>query len=541
MSSARNRDNRDRDGDGVGAFTATEPSLLYGSPEHYTACVARIRDIRKNQLGQKWEEVASLAVMSKSKLLKNLNRRPAEWTDFLDFIAGAFATLDVRTISYTEKRAEYLNKFIGPTIRAAFSSPPAYPSGLMEYTDRDFQPGDGFPDAALRFLQGEPPTPATAIHAAVPRSGATQIVAASRQHSLLLVHGAVAEGTSTVLHQAAHAALREGRRAFCAHPTALAWAGTLPWTDRPLVVVDCNADRLNEAPAWLVNAFPRDWNGCLVIGVQTRWRSITARLLQETGHRLREIRLPPVQLSEAPSFVDRIVEFRAAPSGLDHGQVQRLFEDGLSQRHYAELWPAQFQATRGVDLEQHFEVLVEGLSAAATRALSAPVFAGFLFHLSSGRTPVASRSLMDALIRNLDIGASALAESLMALQNLPSILAGELYQPYSPEHYKQLSDTEFVFRHPSVTETLFRWCFGAKAEGRGSFRYPKWPYYSAFLRALSERKSADAALMAYEILRRMEQNLEWDYRAGGGAATTHDRTTAVPNISRSPACDDRRG
>src|SRR5262249_22781667 len=100
-------------GDGVGALTVTGPSQPvvsainadldqeYGSPQHYSACVARIRDIRK-KLGQKWEEVASLTGMSKSKLLKNLTRRPAEWTDFLDSMRTEFQNMNMRVISRKE-------------------------------------------------------------------------------------------------------------------------------------------------------------------------------------------------------------------------------------------------------------------------------------------------------------------------------------------------------------------------------------------------------------------------------------------------------
>jgi hypothetical protein len=85
------------------------PTTSYGTPEHWRACTSEVRRIKKH-LGVRWETVAEAVNMSKSKLLGDLKRRPAEWSDLLDKLAGAFAHLDLRSVPHGEKRRAYLDK-----------------------------------------------------------------------------------------------------------------------------------------------------------------------------------------------------------------------------------------------------------------------------------------------------------------------------------------------------------------------------------------------------------------------------------------------
>jgi hypothetical protein len=94
----------------------TDPApCKYGSPAHYRTCVARIREIRKVEIGRPWSDVAAQFRPStrQSTLLKRLTRRPADWIGFLENLAQAFAKLDASQGNLEQKTKSYFYRFLG--------------------------------------------------------------------------------------------------------------------------------------------------------------------------------------------------------------------------------------------------------------------------------------------------------------------------------------------------------------------------------------------------------------------------------------------
>src|SRR5206468_11120657 len=101
------------------------------------------------------------------------------------------------------------------------------------------------------------------------------------------------------------------------------------------------------------------------------------------------------------------------------------------------------------------------------------------------------------------IDQAAINRCVGALFKLSSALEGELRHGFSAEDTQQLENFTLEFRHPAVTESIFRFCFGAADPARGSFRFAKWPLYSALARALPAGSNS-AGWIAYSVLLRMQ-------------------------------------
>lgn len=388
---------------------------------------------------------------------------------------------------------------------------------IKELSLKDFTIRADFDDRAIEFLQGRSPTLDTAIHAAVPRSIADDIVRLATRFDILIVHGAIGEGTSTVLMQSALQALKDGRRVFrVIHADSLlTGCEMLPWTDRPFVFLD-NAHQLTELPRWLHYADSDQQFGSLILGTQTRRRSHLSGLLAGCSRSRREIRIPAVRPEHADTYVELIERYRAAPKELSRERIGELFRSGLSLRHgLAGLWPAQYQATRGMLLDQRLHELVGSVAPHVRQVLSMLAFAGFVTNTLKSPPPTSFmilKTMLDTLEPDMD--KAFFNRCVEALLELPTILDGELKSEYSSEDARHHKNFALEFRHPALTESIFRWCFGAADLARGEFNFAKWPLYSAFACALPEGSNS-ADWTAYSILRAMQKDVDWDYNARG--------------------------
>jgi hypothetical protein len=168
------------------------------------------------------------------------------------------------------------------------------------------------------------------------------------------------------------------------------------------VIID-DAHLVSKLPPWLLNAFPDEPIPTLLLGTQTRKRAQVAKLFQDAGRPIKEWRLPRIRANASAPFIKLIVEYRAAPEGLDSNEIARLFNDGLQRPGgLSGLWPAQFQATRGALLDDRLGTLVSG-SAPAARIISIVAFYGGASMFSNGHFPALDRSLLERTLRGLNL------------------------------------------------------------------------------------------------------------------------------------------
>ncbi len=398
----------------------------------------------------------------------------------------------------------------------AETQPSLIDAGIRELSLSDFHREDNFNQEATRFLRGHAPTPSTAALAAVERPVSIAIAKLERDFDILVVHGPVGEGTSTVLLQVAHMALQCGQRVFrIANPEAFLFAAVaIPWEERPLVIFD-DAHRLTQLPLWLLEAYPDDTLGCIVLGTQTRKSSGLLQLLRSGCTRsIKDVRLAPVRSREADQFVDVIMQYGAAPEGATREHVKSLFVDGLQKEHgLAGLWPAQYQATHGILLDHRISEMFNEFDIDTKRVVSILAFLGASSHFSPDpRFPIACRSLVEHMLEHLGLSTESAAKCVAMLPKLFSRLEGELRHSGHSEELLQLNNPELEFRHPALAESMFRWCFGAQDPARGEFVFEKWPYYNAVTAALSIDATDTARWLAYAVLQGMVKGTMHDHR-----------------------------
>ncbi|MCC8977581.1 hypothetical protein [Bradyrhizobium acaciae] len=416
-----------------------------------------------------------------------------------------------------------LSRYDAPGVVSSIDATPfhhwtAQPPGVRRLYLSDFEAGVDFTERASEFLRGHAPTPAAAIHSAVRRPVVSEIVESSTQFDIVIVHGPIGEGTSTVLLQSAFEALKLKRCVFrVATPEALEAVGNELPREGALIVFD-DAGRLAAIPSWLRNRFSDEPFGCLLLGTQTRYRKKVADLLSGVVGEKKHIAVPPVRPSEAQQFVDVIISNRVAPPNLAKGDLEKLFKSGLTIRGgLSGLWPAQYQATRGVLLDQRFGRLLSELDQNGQRALSLVVFVQFLRDHTPTHQPPSDLRTYIALLNYLDppLNEDTIVACRHHLKELPSVLDGELRNDFSGSHASQLNNFRLEFRHPALTASLFRWCFGAARQSWGEFRFPKWQLYGAVALTVYQGNSTSAGWTAYAILLQMLSATRWDSKSGG--------------------------
>lgn len=394
---------------------------------------------------------------------------------------------------------------------------PSQTKGLRELTFQNFTKSDDFDQMAVDFLRGSAPSPATAIHSAVQRQISAELLKISENFHTVMVHGPVADGTSTIIYQVAYAALSNGRRVLeVADPKALDDAILHDsWKDRPVIIFD-DAYRLTKLPRWVTESFAGDSSVSLFLGTQSRRRAEIQSLFRTSGKPLHQVSVPKIKPGEAQPFIDLIADRKAASDGLEIEEIRSLFLNGLSQgRDQAGLWPAQYQATRGIMLDSRVRQLLSDLDPASQRVVSLIAFLGFLSHLANNiHFPRGTRLLLQRSIGHLGLNANSKGDCASALQRLGSALDGEFRHSFDGADLDQLENASFDLRHPRLAECLFRWCFGAKKERQGQRLFSKWDYYIAVIKAVAVEKSRPAAWGAYLLIHQMAMATDYDFKSG---------------------------
>lgn len=361
-------------------------------------------------------------------------------------------------------------------------------------------------DMAWRFLCGDPPTPVTAIHAAVRRDEIDKVLEKCRESGrIVILHGPVGEGASTAVLQAAHQAATDGRavlriRGRAQMEIASALIGT---ATTPLFIVEDDHD-LAQAPAWINTLM--DNGGSLLIGTQTRRVERLNALFDPKL--IRTVSLGSIGISTADAFVANINRF--APTA-DSTRRER-FLDGLGLSHgRGGLWPAQYQATRGEALDHRVEIVVQQFEADLRPMLSALVFVGWT-HDQYPNIPPPSWSNVLALYAELDLRDDLLDSPVHRLERVVRALDGEFFARLPWASLASENDPILALRHRAVTDSLFRWLFGAHRSDQGDFLFEKWEY---FIIAVAESADAGAGGVAFALTRLMERSHRYDFEHGG--------------------------
>lgn len=351
--------------------------------------------------------------------------------------------------------------------------------------DRPVEP-DTTAEAARRFLRGDDEGRWwTAKYIAIERTDiVSAIIAQAETAPIVFIHGPVGEGKSTAIRQTALAWLKMNRRVFYLKSAGIlndpAFLQEIQWQSRPLLILDGIA--LTEGlPAWFQRG-PGDLCGCLLVGLQSRF------LIQQkafaVGKSETHLIIPP-KAAEARAYVEKIVEHGAGRPGYGADDLLPFFQDGLGIPVGGGLWCAQWQATRGEYLNKRVEALVDSVFSddARAEALAATVFINAQIYYSAGLLVFQPlRSVISALIANLDLTRHVIAEARRHLESIGSLLEGE----FRGGNLDIQRDPVLAFRHPAISDALNRWIFGAKDARKGKLRKLKWPYFEALARALIE-------------------------------------------------------
>lgn len=386
-------------------------------------------------------------------------------------------------------------------------------AGLHHFNDVEYQLPDPAESGELAryYLHGAQPTFFTANRVAVSQTVVHELARLVDRYDVTIILGPVAEGKSTILLQLAHHLLHCGRDVYQAYNIATLNMGPPSNTvaGKTTVLFD-DGDSLEALPGWLLERAHRGLLGSLVL-VAHRHSSRKLSGILRNKVVFRPYDLPPISPKDAGKFIAAITKWGASQPGISSARLQSLFLDGLSLPHgLGGLWPAQYQATRGVHLDERIRDLVGGLDDAEQVALSAVAFISFLAEKAppwdDGLEP--SRHLVQTLLRELDREPADLERAIEALSRLPARLEGEFLGAFS-SNYLRRSQAVLWLRHPALAECIFRWLFGAEDSGRGEFLFCKWDYYPALVSALSQIGSLgpSLAVMVAQILKR---NLIYD-------------------------------
>ena len=392
------------------------------------------------------------------------------------------------------------------------ASPSEGASGVQRLTESDFEQtsNEVFTAEASHFLKGGLPSPRTAVHAAVQRDDAMRALKETENSPVVLLHGPVAEGTSTILLQSAFLAVRSGRDVFSVEARCAEQAGTaIVGHRRPLVIID-DANLLKFPMSWSKALF--DAGGCLLLGCQTRHLRGARQLFD--GRIVTLLPVARVTLETAPAYIERIEKFAASDIN-DRGRIKSLFENGLTLgQGLGGLWPAQYQATRGTLLDRRVELLLEG-EPEFLRAMSAVAFASFVSDRAGMRAM--TRRIVRGLLEEIDLDDDAKLLAAQALNRLPRDLEGEFLYGFGAADFTTANDPPFEFRHPALTESIFRWIFGANDPQRGQFVFNKWAYFLPLVRALRKMRDNNRPSRSevYSVLRYMREVHTFDLREGG--------------------------
>lgn len=383
---------------------------------------------------------------------------------------------------------------------------PVAESQWMSLADFAAPSDDALKNVAWRFLCGDPPTPVTAVHAAVRREEIGSVLEQCQEPSrIVILHGPMGEGTSTAVLQAAHQAVSTGRAVLRIRDQVQVEgaSASVATATAPLFIIEDDHD-LSHAPGWTSGLM--DCGGTLLIGTQTRRLERVKALFNPKN--VRTMPLGRIETSTADAFIDNINRF--APNS--DARRRERFVDGLGLSHgRGGLWPAQYQATRGEALDHRVAALVDAFQPDLQPMLSTLVFMGWV-HDQYPNIPPPSWSNVLALYSELDLRVELLVSSVDRLALVVRALDGEFFARRPWATLTSENDPPLALRHRAVTDSLFRWLFGAHRSDHGSFRFDKWDY---FIRAVSGSAEADTSAVAFGLCRLMERSHRYDFEHGG--------------------------
>lgn len=364
---------------------------------------------------------------------------------------------------------------------------------------------------AVKYLRGGFPSPKIAVHVAVPRKIVETLIKVTQEFDALILHAPVGDGVSTILLQMAYNLASQGKHVFrVAMPQSFFYLDKILPVDQHAVVIFDDAHQITEMPSWL-GRFDR--KVIIVFGTQTGKRNRLPRFPSQIQYR--EVSVPKLRLEDAKQFTDQIIHFGAAPEHLSSNRIVDLFKNGLSQGKFmGGLWPAQYQATRGDSLDRRMKSKLDDLDDAGRRLISIFAFLNFLGYLSKDENfPTSRWSFVQAILEELGLEPEVLRQCLAAKGEIISSLEGEVRSAGSIAELLQTSNPLIEFRHPSVSDSLFRWTMGANsvddAAPRGEFRFLKWKCFEAVLEALI-RNADVSSRQLYSVIQSMMSGTHHD-------------------------------
>ncbi len=401
--------------------------------------------------------------------------------------------------------------------RVKYGEHKADSSGIRELVLPDFHKveGEEFVELGRQYLRGRAPTPMTAVNVAVNRKDVPVVWNAAMNHEIVVVHGPIGEGVSTILLQVSEQALKAGRRVFyCSTPLALEnIEHVVNWSEQPIIVVD-GIESLESLPTWLLG-FSGDKCGCVCLGTRTRHlRDLTHPIRSRNYYTYPVARL---EESDVKPFVEAILFFGASPAGISADYVKKLFQSGLASQHgYAGLWPAQYQATKGELLDNRVKKLLESADDETKLIMAIISLLNGMHNFSNLQyLPKAYTDFMICLVYALDLSSEGIEKCSKVIVELPVTWAGEVKMPGGLGYSAIQNNPVLEFRHPTLTDAVFRWSFGAKHKERGIDRFWRWSFYGPILETISQLRANGAVRSAFAVVKQMARDYDYALRRKG--------------------------
>jgi len=448
-----------------------------------------------------WEQVL-LQVSLTEDLSKKRNKLVEALTEYREYLRS----IELEVISETadEDFSDALQ------ISQKFDSERGLPPSVFPVTEWNVAPENANRSLGQRYLFGARPNLTTAIEAAVQRTNNIELFEGRGEKDAIILHGSFADGLSTCLLQAAYRLFLDGRRVLLIpNDGALLETRVFPDKHSESIFVYDDEGRLATPPYNLVfRGAPR----CKLLIATPSWnlKQLTS-YLRRVGLSVSVVAVPRIGKEDVNLYVDKICGFGAHPSGLSREAVYDLFLSGLFRKDgYGGLWPAQYQATHGIDLEERVADVLGDLDSAETIALGVIVASNFFIDAGQRGAPPVNTDLIDAIMDALEFSPDFTLEVKEKIFSIHEKLTSEIRDPFRVGIGAYSSRALFLVRHPALTECFFRWIFGANNPDRGRAVLEKWKLYEALFRALLDKRVKASHDFTIRFARQMYQNMKYD-------------------------------
>ncbi len=336
------------------------------------------------------------------------------------------------------------------------------------------------PESSSRaYLRGDEPTPWTSQNSAVIRQAEIKkIVASFKEKPICNIILPTGEGKTTLLHQYAHAALIENQRVFWVDDlSCLIKDNFTSFNSPPLVIIDNISLALSDL-SWVKSPSGKVLAQILIASNPSKANEI--RINKKIPYNFfNAIQIRPPREDKANDYIEKIVQFNAADC--DIKTAEREFKKGLSGN--GGLWPAMWQATRGLALEDRLRELADSAWQIHPLLFSTLVFlnAQSVFALKDNAFGSLQNNLEKRIV--LDVY-SKLDEKVFEVSNRDLVRPklDEIIRLFEGDFLKSGAlHNNVTFRHEAISHVLFRNVFGHKFPEPNSGRISRWPFFGAFL------------------------------------------------------------